>query len=100
MALRLTCPEEPNDVVRKIGHIPYARHASPNYTFFDSPDRWAFIVYDAQLCDLPQQQWLRNIAGERRIDVIWLMLVVNWWLHALELGLLDHQDFSAMHNQD
>ncbi|MBA5960243.1 hypothetical protein HBO23_06820 [Pseudomonas sp. WS 5532] len=67
MALRLTRPEEPNDVVRKIGHIPYALHASPNYTFFDSPDRWAFIVYDAQFVDLPQQQWLLNIAGERRI---------------------------------
>lgn len=66
VALRLTRPEEPNNVVRKIGHIPYALYASPSYTFFD-PDRWAFIAYDAQFLDLPQQQWLIQIAGERRI---------------------------------
>ncbi|WP_428552040.1 LysR family transcriptional regulator [Pseudomonas edaphica] len=67
VALRLTRPEEPNNVVRKIGHIPYALYASPSYTFFDNPERWAFIAYDAQFVDLPQQQWLMQIAGERRI---------------------------------
>lgn len=67
VALRLIRPEEPSNVVRKIGNIPYALYASRSYELLNSPPEWTFITYDTQFSDIPQQQWLLKLADGRRI---------------------------------
>ncbi|WP_263145441.1 LysR family transcriptional regulator [Pseudomonas sp. RIT-PI-AD] len=67
IALRLVRPAESSSVVRKLGQMPFALYASPDYLAMHRPEDWAFIAYDAQFADMPQQQWLLGIAGNRAI---------------------------------
>ncbi|MGV8892553.1 MAG: LysR family transcriptional regulator [Burkholderiaceae bacterium] len=67
LAIRLVRPKESTNVVRRLGTMPFALYASGEYINLERPSAWEFIAYDAQFDDMPQQQWLRRIAGERPI---------------------------------
>lgn len=67
LAIRLVRPKESTNVVRRLGTMPFALYASGDYVNLERPSAWEFIAYDAQFDDMPQQQWLRRIAGERSI---------------------------------
>ncbi|NDP40963.1 MAG: LysR family transcriptional regulator [Rhodoferax sp.] len=67
LAIRLVRPKESTNVVRRLGTMPFALYASGDYANLERPSAWEFIAYDAQFDDMPQQQWLRRIAGERPI---------------------------------
>ncbi|WP_100632595.1 LysR family transcriptional regulator [Pseudomonas qingdaonensis] len=68
IALRLVRPQESSSVVRKLGQMPFALYASLDYAALQKPEDWTFIAYDAQFADMPQQQWLLDIAGNRAIS--------------------------------
>ncbi|MDR3397864.1 MAG: LysR family transcriptional regulator [Pandoraea sp.] len=67
VALRLVRPKESSSVVRKLGQMPFALYAAPEYVAMRSPEDWTFVAYDAQFADMPQQQWLLGIAGSRTV---------------------------------
>jgi DNA-binding transcriptional LysR family regulator len=67
LAIRLVRPKEPSSVVRKLGTMAFALYGSRDYEHLQRPSAWEFIAYDEQLNNMPQQQWLRRIAGERPI---------------------------------
>ena len=67
IAIRLARPTELSNVVRKLGTMPFALYASRSYVHLHHPPAWEFIVYDAEYEGMPQQKWLRGIAGKRAI---------------------------------
>ncbi|WP_027819208.1 LysR family transcriptional regulator [Paraburkholderia bannensis] len=67
LALRLARPDEPRNVTRKLGTMPFALYARRDYAQAVQPAEWAFIAYEARLADMPHEQWLRAAAGERPI---------------------------------
>lgn len=67
IAVRLVRPTEPGSVVRKLGTMPFALYASRSYEALAHPELWEFIAYDARFEDMPQQKWLRSVAGKRPI---------------------------------
>ncbi len=67
VALRLVRPKEASSVVRKLGRMPFALYASPAYLASHRADDWTFIAYDTQFADMPQQQWLLDLAGGRAV---------------------------------
>ena len=67
IAVRLVRPTEPGSVVRKLGTMAFALYASRSYEALSHPERWEFIAYDARFEDMPQQKWLRSVAGNRLI---------------------------------
>ncbi|MGJ7575100.1 LysR family transcriptional regulator [Variovorax sp. RB2P76] len=67
IAVRLVRPKEPGSVVRKLGTMAFALYASRSYEALSHPELWEFIAYDARFEDMPQQKWLRSVAGKRPI---------------------------------
>jgi DNA-binding transcriptional LysR family regulator len=67
VVLRLSRPEEPTSVVRKLGRVSFGLYASKDYPHLHNPSAWEFIAYDAGFVGVPQQKWLMNIAGKRPI---------------------------------
>ncbi len=67
VALRLVRPKETSSVVRKLGEMPFALYASPDYVAAQRAEDWTFIAYDAQFAEMPQQRWLLEIAGNRLV---------------------------------
>ena len=67
LALRLSRPNEPGLIARKIGHFGFSLYGSPSYLKETPPHALAFIAYDSSMEEAPQQQWLRAIAGNRAI---------------------------------
>jgi DNA-binding transcriptional LysR family regulator len=67
LALRLSRPTEPGLIARKIGHFHFSLYGAPSYLRETPPHAFAFIAYDTSQEDLPQQQWLKAIAGRRDI---------------------------------
>jgi DNA-binding transcriptional LysR family regulator len=67
LALRLSRPNEPRLIARKIGHFGFSLYGSPSYLKETPPHALAFIAYDSSMEEAPQQQWLRAIAGNRAI---------------------------------
>ena len=67
LALRLSRPAEPGLIARKIGHFGFSLYGAPAYLKETPPHALAFIAYDAGMEDVPQQQWLKAIMGEREI---------------------------------
>ncbi len=65
IAVRLLRPDEPRNVVRKLGEMPFGLYASHAYAHAATPEAWAFIGYEAQLAEMPQQKWLQAIARGR-----------------------------------
>ncbi|WP_224360291.1 LysR family transcriptional regulator [Hyalangium versicolor] len=67
IAVRLSRPAEKALVARKIGSFSFSLYASPGYLAEHSAETYEFIAYDEGLDDVPQQQWLKAIAGTRPI---------------------------------
>jgi DNA-binding transcriptional LysR family regulator len=65
LAIRMSRPNVPGLIARRIGDMGYGLYAAQGYT--DRPEaEWEFVGYDDSLIQVPQQQWLNRIAGERR----------------------------------
>lgn len=67
IALRLSPPEGDGLVARKLGELSYGLYGAPVYVAERSPARWAFVAYDDSLDHVPQQRWLRAVAGDRPV---------------------------------
>jgi len=68
VAIRLARPEEPNNVARRIGRMPFALYASRRYAPLHDPVRWTFIAYDQRFAHMPLQKWLVQVAGTRTVS--------------------------------
>ncbi|WP_343232395.1 LysR substrate-binding domain-containing protein [Microvirga terricola] len=67
IALRLTRPDDMSLVMRKVGTITYGLYASSEYLASRREEDFEFIAFDESLDDVPQQVWLKKLAGERPI---------------------------------
>ena len=67
IAVRHVRPSEPSNVARRVGTMLFDLYASRTYPDLATPENWAFIAYESEFADMPQQQWLLEIAGNRPI---------------------------------
>lgn len=67
IAIRLVRPEEAGSVARKIGTMGFGLYANSSYARLTTPQRWQFIAFDQSHAEIPQQQWLLGIAGDRPV---------------------------------
>ncbi|HEX4329249.1 MAG TPA: LysR substrate-binding domain-containing protein, partial [Burkholderiales bacterium] len=67
VAVRLSRPTENRLVARKVGSFGFGLYAAPDYLARHVPAQYGFIAYDESLEDVPQQQWLKAVAGTRPI---------------------------------
>lgn len=67
IAVRLVRPEETGSVTRKIGTMAFGLYAHRSYAHLAMPERWQFITFDQNYAEMPQQQWLLGIAGDRPV---------------------------------
>jgi len=67
VAVRLSRPTENSLVARKVGSFSFALYAAPGYLATHTPAQYGFIAYDESLEDVPQQRWLKAVAGVRTI---------------------------------
>jgi DNA-binding transcriptional LysR family regulator len=67
VAVRLVRPDEAGSVTRKVGTMGFDLYAHRSYAHLAEPERWQFIAFDQAFADMPQQQWLLGIAGERPV---------------------------------
>lgn len=65
VALRLVRPEEAGSVARKIGSMAFGLYAHHSYAQLSLPEQWQFIAFEQSYDDMPQQRWLKDIAGDR-----------------------------------
>lgn len=65
LALRLTRPEQPDLVVRRLRRMTFSLYAAPDYLAGRPPADYEFVGFDESLDDSPQQRRLFEIAGER-----------------------------------
>lgn len=64
LAIRLTRPEQPAHLLRRLGSIAFALYATEQVAVRAQED-WTFIGYDGELDHLTQQRWLADYAGYR-----------------------------------
>ena len=67
IAVRLSRPEEGDLVTRKIGVLGFALYATPTHLAAHPAAGHSFIAGDRDFDALPQQIWLRAVAGKRPI---------------------------------
>jgi len=67
VAVRLVRPNEASSVVRKVGRMAFGLYAHRAYTCLETPEHWQFIAFDQNFADMPQQQRLLGIAGDRPV---------------------------------
>ncbi|MGJ4973214.1 MULTISPECIES: LysR family transcriptional regulator [unclassified Bradyrhizobium] len=67
IALRLSRPDEPGLIARKIGRFGFNLYGAPHYLKETPQHALGFIAYDASMDSAPQQQWLKAVAGQRPI---------------------------------
>ncbi len=67
VAVRLVRPDEAGSVARKIGAMAFGLYAQRSYANLAMPERWQFIAFDQSYSEMPQQQWLLGIAGDRPV---------------------------------
>ena len=67
VALRMTRPTEPGLIARKVGSFGFGLYAAPAYLKATPPHAFAYIAYDSTMDDVPQQIWLKAIAGDNVI---------------------------------
>jgi DNA-binding transcriptional LysR family regulator len=67
IAIRLSRPEEPDLVARKITTVPFALYGSADYLKRTAVKDLTFIAYDQSMEQTTQQLWLRKQAGDRPI---------------------------------
>ena len=65
LALRLQRPEDEGLVARRVGAMGYGLYATQGYLDARIEADWEFIGYDESLDHVPQQRWLRQVAGRR-----------------------------------
>ncbi|WP_321382168.1 LysR family transcriptional regulator [Rhizobium sp.] len=65
IALRLSRPQSPGLITRKLRDVPFFFYASHAYAIDE--DHWEFIGYDESYNSLPQQAWLLAQLGSRRV---------------------------------
>ncbi|HEY8066748.1 MAG TPA: LysR family transcriptional regulator [Methylosinus sp.] len=66
IAIRMSRPEEPDAVARRVGAMRFRLYASRDLAARPA-EEWAFVGFDESLGHLAQQLWLRKIAGGRKI---------------------------------
>lgn len=66
IAVRLTRPDDPDLLIRRIGVMRFALYATPDQAA-KAPADWTFISYDSALDHVPQQAWLRSLLSGRPI---------------------------------
>lgn len=64
LAIRLTRPEQPAHLLRRLGSIAFGLYAVPHIAATPQED-WTFIGYDGELDHMTQQRWLTDYAGYR-----------------------------------
>lgn len=65
LAIRMSRPTAPGLAARCIGEMGYGLYACHGYT--NRPkEEWEFLGYEDNLIQVPQQQWLSKVAGDRR----------------------------------
>jgi DNA-binding transcriptional LysR family regulator len=67
IAVRLVRPDEAGSVTRKVGTMAFGLYAHRSYVHRNVPERWQFIAFDQSFADMPQQQWLLGVAGDRPV---------------------------------
>lgn len=65
LAIRMSRPTAPGLVTRCIGEMGYGLYATRGYANRPKQE-WEFLGYEDNLIQVPQQQWLSKVAGERR----------------------------------
>jgi len=65
LALRLERPREKGIVARRLAVVAYGLYGSRDYLARCSEDDRSFLGYDDSLDHLPQQRWLKMLAGDR-----------------------------------
>ena len=66
IAIRMSRPEEPDAVARRVGAMRFRLYASRDLAARPA-EQWEFVGFDKSLGHLAQQLWLRKVAGARRI---------------------------------
>lgn len=66
IAVRLTRPDDPDLLTRRIGSMRFGLYASPCW-LETPPESWLFIAYESSLEHVTQQKWLESLRNERRI---------------------------------
>jgi DNA-binding transcriptional LysR family regulator len=67
VALRVTRPQEPGLIARKIGSFGFSLYGAPSYLKETPPHAFAFVAYDDSMNDAPQQKWLMTVAAGNEI---------------------------------
>ena len=67
VALRLSRPQEPGLIARKIGSFGFGLYGAPGYLKETPRHAFAFIAYDDSMDDAPQQKWLQTMAAGNEI---------------------------------
>ena len=67
IAVRHVRPSEPSNVARRVAKMRFNLYASRTYSKIAMPEHWAFIAYEEEFSDMPQQRWLLEIAGNREV---------------------------------
>ena len=67
IAVRLSRPAEADLVARKIGEVPFALYALPDYLASHVPEDYEFIGYDDSMDGSAQQIWLDTQARSRPV---------------------------------
>jgi DNA-binding transcriptional LysR family regulator len=67
VALRLSRPQEPGLIARRIGSFGFGLYGAPDYLKETPRHAFAFIGYDDGMDDAPQQKWLRTVAAGNEI---------------------------------
>ena len=67
VALRLSRPQEPGLIARKIGSFGFGLYGASSYLKATPRHAFAFIGYDDSMDDAPQQKWLQTIAAGHEI---------------------------------
>ena len=64
LAIRLTRPEQPAHLLRRLGSISFGLYAVAEMAALPE-EEWTFIGYDGELDHMTQQRWLSDYAGYR-----------------------------------
>lgn len=65
IVLRLSRPDDRSLVVRRVGEVTYRAYAAPDYLATHPVADRGFIGLSHELDEAPNQQWLKQLAGDR-----------------------------------
>jgi DNA-binding transcriptional LysR family regulator len=67
IAIRLSRPQTPSIVARRLGTMAYGLYGERSYVVQTAEGAQELVGYDESLDHVPQQQWLRSICSNQRI---------------------------------